>query len=328
MKYIRNNSTDPYYNLAFEEYVFHTFKDDDYILLWQNDRTVVVGKHQNTVEEVNLRRAGELGIKIVRRNSGGGAVYHDMGNLNFSFITGWNPDMQTDYDTFLIPVIRALSKIGVHAGKKGRNDLVVGGRKISGSAQCIHDGRLLHHGTLLIDSDLDVLSEVLNVQADKFLSKGVKSVRSRVANISEFAKTPCGAQLLMQLILESCAGDNIIDAFVPDNSQISHIEALAKKKYATREWNYGFSTVYSYRNSKRFPSGKIEVHVNVMDGMISQCKIFGDFMALTGVEDLEDAITGSRADRKALKGALEGFDIRRRYGFTLEELLECFEGIA
>jgi len=325
VKYIRNDSKDPYYNLAVEEYVHNNFKDDDYVLLWQNDRTVVIGKHQNAVEEVNTQRAEELGVKIVRRNTGGGAVYHDMGNLNFSYITNWDPEKNMDYDTFLKPVVHALFKFGVKAEKQGRNDLVVDGKKISGNAQCIHGGRILHHGTLLIDSDLSRMAELLNVTADKIESKGIKSVRSRVANIIEFAKEPIDAERLKEALTESFFERSEIDERILDETQTAEIKKLAHEKYETWEWNIGSFAEYSFKNSRRFPGGKIEVNLDVKNGIIKRCKIFGDFLALISVEELENAVIGCRADRNELRNALQGFELKRYYGFELEELLECFE---
>ena len=343
MKHIRNDSTDPYYNLALEEYVLTTFRDGQYILLWQNYKAVVIGKHQNAAEEVNIKRAEELGVKIVRRNTGGGAVYHDLGNLNFSFITDWDPDKDMDYDTFLKPVIHALSKFELEAEKQGRNDLVIDGKKISGNAQCISNpahtcliphsefripnsnkGRILHHGTLLIDSELSVMPELLNVPPDKIVSKGIKSVRSRVANINDFTVKPLDSDLLKKAILESFFnGGDVIEKFLT-GAQKKDVERLAKEKYETWEWNYGLSPAYSYKNAKRFPAGKVEVRLDVKNGIIENCKIYGDFLALVGVEDLETAVTGCRADINDLKRALEHFDLQRYYGITIDQLLECF----
>jgi len=324
MKYIRNDSTDPYYNLAFEEYVLHTFKDDDYILLWQNDGAVVIGKHQNAAEEVNLGRAEELGVKVVRRNTGGGAVYHDSGNLNFSYITDWTPEKDISYDVFLEPVIRALKRFGVNAEKRGRNDLVVDGKKISGNAQCLHAGRLLHHGTLLVSSDLSVMPEVLSVPDDKFVSKGIKSVRSRVANISRFTKEPIDIALLRQALAESFFEYGIIDERVPGAPDLDEIRRLVLEKYGTWEGNIGSAADYSYKNSGRYPGGKVEVRLDVKKGVIQRCKIYGDFLALIGVEELERAVVGHRTDRNELMDALSGFDLTRFFSITLDELLECF----
>ena len=325
MKYIRNDSTDPYYNLAFEEYVLHNLKDDDYILLWQNAPTVVIGKHQNAAEEVDLRRAAELGVHVVRRNTGGGAVYHDIGNLNYSFITGWSPEKDISYDIFLQPVICALAELGVCAEKRGRNDLIVGEKKISGNAQCIHGGRFLHHGTLLINSDLSVLPEVLKAADDKIKSKGIKSIRSRVANISEFTKTPVDPVILKDALAKSFFEGGSVEELILTTSQIAEIERLAADKYATWDWNIGSSPDYSYKNVRRFPGGGVEVRLDVRNGVIASCRIFGDFLALTSVEDLENAVAGCRQERAVLANALGRFEISRYFSFTLDELLDCFE---
>jgi len=325
VKYIRNDSTDPYYNLAFEEHALHTLRDDDYIMLWQNDRAVVIGKHQIAAEEVNLRRAEELGVRVVRRNTGGGAVYHDLGNLNFSYITDWDPEKGAGYDVFLDPVIHALERFGVTAEKRGRNDLVVDGKKISGNAQCIHAGRLLHHGTLLVSSDLSVMPEVLSIQDDKFASKGIKSVRSRVANISRFTKGSPDIALLKQALVESFFESGIIDEHIPAASETEDIRRRVTEKYGTWEWNIGSAADYSYKNSGRYPGGKVEVRLDVKKGVIERCKIYGDFLALIGVDELERAVVGCRAERNELAGALGGFELTRYFGITLDELLECFE---
>jgi len=324
MKYIRNDSNDPCYNLALEEYVLHNFKDDDYILLWQNAPAVVIGKHQNAAEEVDLRRAAELGAKVVRRNTGGGAVYHDMGNLNFSFITDWSPERDVSYDVFLEPVIRALMLFGVDTARRGRNDLVVGDRKISGNAQCIHGGRLLHHGTLLIDSDLSVLPQVLLAAGDKIISKGIKSVRSRVANINEFTRDTVTPAALKEALVGYFFNNGPIGEMVLDVIQTAEIERLAGDKYGAWEWNIASSPDYSYKNARRFPGGGVEVRLDVKNGVINACKIYGDFLALTGIEELENAVVGCRQDGSELEQALNGFELQRYYGFTLDELLECF----
>jgi len=324
VKYIPNDSTDPYFNLAAEEYVLHNLKDDDFFMLWRNAGTVVIGRHQNAMEEVDLRRAEELGVSVVRRNTGGGAVYHDPGNLNFSFFTGWSPERDISYDMFLEPVISALTKFGVRAEKRGRNDLVVEGKKISGNAQCVHGGRILHHGTLLVNSDLSVMPEVLSVPGDKIVSKGIKSVRSRVANICEFTKGQIDIESLKQALEESFFGNGTAARLVLSDSQIAKIEELADNKYRTWDWNIGSVADYSYRNARRFPGGRIEVRLDVKNGVIARCRVFGDFLALIGVEELENAVADCHPVRYELENALRGFDLPRYYGFTLDQLLECF----
>jgi len=198
---IVNDHTDPRINLAVEEYALNYLDPrEEYVILWQNEPTVVVGRNQNTVAEVNAPFIKERGIHVVRRLSGGGAVYHDFGNLNFTFIVDAQKEMVSNFEYFTRPVIQALASLGVEAEFSGRNDITIDGKKFSGNAQYWSKNRLLHHGTILFNSQLDVVQEALNVSADKLQSKGVKSVRSRVTNIYPYLKTP----LLLTSSKRSC----------------------------------------------------------------------------------------------------------------------------
>ena len=186
---IRNQSNDPRFNLALEEYVFYHFNpDQEYVILWQNEPSVIVGRNQNTIEEINYKFIKEHNINVVRRMSGGGAVYHDLGNLNYTFIVNSDQDVSSNFKKFTEPVVSALAKLGVQAAFSGRNDITIDGRKFSGNAQHYAKNRLLHHGTILFNSDLSVVQEALNVKIDKLQSKGIKSVRSRVTNVYPYLK--------------------------------------------------------------------------------------------------------------------------------------------
>src|SRR5690625_448825 len=188
MKFIDNKGiTDPYINLALEEYVLQHFGEKDtYLLFYINEPSIIIGKNQNSVEEINTEYVDKNNIKVVRRLSGGGAVYHDKGNLNFSFITKDDGDSFHNFAKFTEPVVKALNKLGVPAELIGRNDLLVEGRKISGNAQFSTKGRMFSHGTLMFDSEIDHVVRALNVRKEKIESKGIKSIRSRVANIKEY----------------------------------------------------------------------------------------------------------------------------------------------
>ncbi|MBQ9421818.1 MAG: lipoate--protein ligase [Lachnospiraceae bacterium] len=183
MIYMETGSTDPAYNLAFEEYVLNHRADGDYLLLWQNDNAVIIGQNQNTPEEINEAFVRAHGIKVVRRMTGGGAVYHDLGNLNYSFITDYNEDADVSIGRFTDAVVGALRSLGLDAESSGRNDILVGGKKISGTAQRISGHRILYHGTLLFDSDPEMIAGALHADPAKFASKSTKSVRSRVGGI-------------------------------------------------------------------------------------------------------------------------------------------------
>lgn len=325
MKYIRNTSLNPYYNLAFEEYVLNHFTDDEYLLLWQNDNTIVVGKNQNTVEEINQQAIEELSVKVVRRNTGGGAVYHDLGNVNFSYISDWNTESELSFERFLNPIVKALNSLGVEAMIKGRNDIVVQDRKISGNAQAIKHSRILHHGTLLFDSDLSMMQRVLNVSADKMASKGVKSVRARVANIKEFLMEDIIVSQFIDHIRESIFqfGDTD-EVFLTEQQQVE-IEELAKSKYESWDWNYGRSPESNFKSARKFDQGKLEVSLFIKEGVIESCKIWGDFLSLKDVTDIEKALTGIRYEPAEIRAVLNRFNLRMYFGLiSADEILSCF----
>jgi lipoate-protein ligase A len=325
MKYIRNTNVNPYFNLAFEEYILNNFRDDDYVLLWQNANTIVIGKHQNTPQEVNQEVVEELGVNVVRRNTGGGAVYHDLGNINFSFISNWKLENGINYEIFLEPIIKALNSIGVEAIKEGRNDLVVAGKKISGNAQMIIKDRILHHGTLLFDSDLTIMEKVLNVSPDKIASKGIKSIRARVANIKEFLQVDMDVSQFIDLLVESFFKYSETVEMRLTAHQLLEIETLATEKYQSWDWNYGNSPQSNYFNSVRLECGKVEISLFIDKGLIETCKIGGDFLALKDVADIERAMIGVKYNLDEIRSTLEGFNLGLYFGpTTTEEILHYF----
>ena len=242
MIYIENNSHDPTYNLAFEEYVFAKTKyDEPILLLWQNGPSVIVGKFQNTLEEINYDYIREKGIKVVRRNTGGGAVYHDLGNLNYSFIIP-NVEMKVDFKTFTTPIVKALRSYGIDAEQTGRNDILAGGRKFSGNAQQFSGHKLLHHGTLMFDVHMEDVADALNVKAGKFKSKATKSVRSRVTNLKPlFFEQNGGKDMTVlefkKLLLDWFGREYDLKTVELTEEQKKEIELLQKEKFATDRWN-------------------------------------------------------------------------------------------
>lgn len=326
MKYILSNSFNPCFNLALEEYIFKTVgMQEDFIILWQNENTIVIGRHQNTIEEINANFVQENNIKVVRRITGGGAVYHDLGNLNFSFITGYDKNNMIDYKKYTIPVINALKKLGVDAELSGRNDLTIDGKKFSGNAQSMHKGRILHHGTLLFDSNLDIIGKVLNVQLDKIQSKGIKSVRSRVTNIKDYLREGTDVNGFKELLLKNLFENNILEEYHLSENDLVSITKLKESKYDTWEWNYGKSPKFNFKNSKRFANGKLEVLLNVNSGLINECKIYGDFLALCSVDELEEKLRGIRYEKSAIEYILSSVNLTQYFGnITLDEILECF----
>ena len=260
MIYIINDSQDPYFNLASEEYIMNTFHvDEKYLMLWQNQPSIIIGKHQNTIEEINNEFVQENNIAVVRRLSGGGAVYHDLGNLNFTFIVKASDNsLDFDFKKFTEPVITALNRMGIPAEFNSRNDLSIEGKKFSGNAQYIRKGKCLHHGTLLFNTNLDHLEMALRVSSDKIESKGIKSIRSRVTNIYPYIKKTCSIEEFKNLLYDQfCLINEEIQSIYFSENDIKKIEELANSKYRTCEWNYGESHFFTIKKSDRFEFGNV-----------------------------------------------------------------------
>ena len=309
MKYIESNSTDPYFNLALEEYVFeHMPKDESYFMLWQNANTIVIGKYQNAFEEVNQRAVEERGIKVARRLSGGGAVYHDMGNLNFTFIVDQKDMKGMNFKIFVVPIVETLKGFGVEAEFSGRNDILVNGMKISGNSQYVRYGRVMHHGCIMLDSDLDKVADALKVREAKFKSKNSKSVRSRVTTINANAPRKISMQEFKSALKEHILGDESIEPYELTGEDLRKIEEIRNAKYATWEWNYGHSTVYEMTREEKFDSGLVTVHLTAKNGRIEAIRFYGDFFGNGEIEDLERALTGVILDNR-LEDRLEELDL-------------------
>ncbi len=324
MKYIVNNSNNPHYNLAFEEYCFKHLEinpDEDYVILWINGPAIIVGKNQNTLEEINKDYTDENNIKIVRRITGGGAVYHDLGNLNFSILTLDTGEGKIDFQKYNIPIVRALQKLGVNCELSGRNDMTIDGKKFSGIAQSVWKKRVLNHGTLLFDTDLEVLSKGLNVKQDKIASKGVKSVKSRVTNIRPYMKEDVDIHGFKDVLLNTIfsMADTEPTEYKLSDEDIKNIDELYNEKYNTWEWNYGSSPKFEYKNYKRFPFGSIDVRFNVIDGAIGETNIYGDFFGSKDVSILAEKLNGTNYERQAVKAAIKDEPLDKYFGNIREE---------
>jgi lipoate-protein ligase A len=326
LKYIENNSKDPFFNLAMEEHLFNSLssEDDGYFLLWQNEPTIVVGKFQNTLEEINQDFVNSEKVNVVRRISGGGAVYHDHGNLNYTFLVNSRREAPFDFAFYTKPIIDILNHLGVNAAFTSRNDLTIDGKKFSGNAQYMRKGKLLHHGTLLFDSDLDILTRALNVSEDKFLSKGIKSIRSRVTNILPHLPEPMDITAFKQAILENLTHDSKgITTHVLSEKDLETVNSLAEEKYRTWEWNYGSSPEFTEKKFSRFDGGKIEALLKVEKGIITNCRLYGDFFGNGNMEDIEKLITGIPYRKADLEKALEHIHLGHYFkGISRSEFLE------
>jgi lipoate-protein ligase A len=318
--------TDPRINLAIEEYALKTMDidKDSYLLFYINEPSIIIGRNQNTVEEIDTDYVDTNGIHVVRRLSGGGAVYHDLGNLNFSFITKDDGESFRNFKKFTEPVVQALAEMGVNAELLGRNDILVEGRKISGNAQFSTNGRMFSHGTLMFDTEIERVVKALKVRKDKIESKGIKSIRSRVANISEFLEEPMTIEQFRMEILKSIFdGEEKIQYMELTEDDWTKIRELSAERYANWDWNYGKSPKFNMQHSHRFPVGGIDVRLQVNKGIIEDVNIFGDFFGVGEVAEIEEKLRGVQYDRQSIGEALASIDITTYLGgITKEEFLQ------
>ncbi|CAM3148023.1 lipoate--protein ligase [Streptobacillus felis] len=326
MKYIINESNDTAYNIALEEYAFKKLLSEDMIfLLWINKPSIIVGRHQNTIEEINKEFVRENNIEVVRRISGGGAVYHDYNNLNYTIISKEDENKAFDFNSFSIPVIKTLESLGVKAEFTGRNDLEIDGKKICGNAQAYINGRIMHHGCLLFDVDLSVLSKALKVSKDKIESKGVKSVRARVTNIVDELPNKIDVKEFRDLLLEYMKKEYPqMTEYVFSEEEIAEINKAKEEKFGNWDWNYGKSPEYNLTRSMKFEKGKIEVFVNVIDSKIDNIKIYGDFFGIEDVAAVEDLLRGAKYEQKEVLDRLNSINISRYFaGISSEEVMKA-----
>lgn len=310
MKYIDWKETDPQINLAFEEYVFNQMdQDQSYFLLWQNDNAVIVGKHQNTIEEINQEYIRENDIKVVRRLSGGGAVYHDLGNLNFTFIVNDRGREQFDFQTFARPLVEALKTLGVNAEFNSRNDIAIDGKKFSGNSQYAKRGRILHHGTILFNSNLATIQSALKVKKDKIESKGIKSVKSRVTNITDYLDETYTMEDFKAALLKAMFANDNLEKITLSNEEIQAIEQLKTEKYATWDWNYGKSPQYNLRKERKCDFGLITVLLQVEKGEIKDLHFYGDYFGNGDIQELEALFIGVKPSEAALSEILINTDL-------------------
>ena len=362
MKYMETHSTDPAYNLAYEQYVLEHYLTGDYLMLWQNENTIVVGRNQNAAEEIDAAYAAEHGIRVVRRMTGGGTVYHDLGNLNYSFITDAGAPETHTIRRFTEPVCKALEKMGVHAETSGRNDILIDGKKVSGIAERIYKNRILHHGCILFRTDTSVLSAALRPDPSKFLSKGVKSVSSRVGNIYDFLPEPMTVREFWDRLKAELLNENFPETdqwnkefskndlpkaasaeiwtngkqsrlfydpaekpapVEPSPAELEEIAALAESKYRSWDWTWGHSPAYTYSSVGRFPGGTVKLMLNISHGIITDAAFSGDYMALTDCDEAVEALKGCRCTGEEIREALQRLDMEKLFGgITAENILQ------
>lgn len=306
--------TDPRINLAIEEHLLRNVAIEQPLLLFYiNEPSVIIGRNQNTIEEIDPTYVNTQGIHVVRRLSGGGAVYHDLGNLNFSFIT---PDKQYlhNFAMFTDPVIRVLNQLGVEAELRGRSDIFAAGKKISGNAQYASGGRMFSHGTLLFDTDIGQMLKALNPGQAEISSKAVQSVRNFVINIRELLSEEMDIQGLKQALLQGIFGNGEIPTYPLEPGDWSQIEQISAERYRQWDWNIGHSPKFNLTRRQRTPAGKIKVGIDVAKGRIQRIRFSGDFSGKRPVSEVEEHLRDVRYERDTLAAAVATLDIKAYFG--------------
>ena len=307
-------TTDPRLNLAIEEHLLRNVRLVEPLLLFYiNAPSVIIGRNQNSVEEIDPDFVRQNKIQVVRRLSGGGAVYHDLGNLNFSFITHGKQDLH-NFDKFTRPVVDVLQSLGVDAALQGKSDLFVDGKKISGNAQYASMGRMFSHGTILFDTNLENMLRAINPRQAKIESKAVQSVRSFVTNIREHLPEDMNIDQLRQALLVGIFGEGKIPVYPLTDSDWEQIQEIATQRYMTWDWNYGRSPASNIQKSEKLPIGTLDARIEVDKGRIQAIKIYGDFSGVQDVASLEMRLTGLRYDREVIEKALTGTDLEPYFG--------------
>lgn len=336
MYYVKNERNgqeihNPEINLAIEYYLLNEKHfDEPIVFFYINDDSIIVGKNQNTYEEVNTNYVEENNVKVVRRFSGGGAVYHDLGVLNFCFITKDDGKSFRNFKRFTQPIIDALHDMGVKGAElKGRNDLMINDQKFSGNAMYTSHGRMTAHGTLMLDSQIDAVVGALRPKKHKLESKGIKSVRSRVTNIKPFldeqyqnVNTKQFREMILLHLFEVNRLEDVKEYVLTDEDW-EEIDKFAEKYTANWQWNYGESPKFDLERSERLSVGTVEVKLNVDRGKISDIKIFGDFFGMGEISDVEDQLTGIDYNAQSIRQALEKIDIIHYIGdVPIDELVQ------
>ncbi len=296
MLLIHQTATEPYFNIAAEEHLLKNFSEDIFIL-YRNEPSIIVGKHQNTLAEINLDLVRRKQLKVIRRLSGGGTVYHDLGNLNYTFIVNGSVGNLVNFKKFTQPIVDVLQGLGVDATLSGKNDIRIGDKKISGNAEHIYKSRTLHHGTLLFSSNLEALNEAIDIDPNAYSDKAVKSIRSHVTNLSDSLKGSITIDELADLIVNHIKGIYPNShSFQFTNDDIDAIKLLVDNKYSTWEWNFAYSP--SYTLSKQIPLGNdiLKIFINVERGIISQISFEGNSLNKNKRLELEQILTGCPHD--------------------------------
>jgi len=318
MKFILNTQTDPAYNLAMEQMAFERVEDDVF-LLWRNSPAVIVGKNQNTFAEIAMDYVTNEHIRVIRRNSGGGAVYHDLGNVNYTFILN---DINVDsFHYAAAHITDFLQTLDIHAELQGRNDICIDGHKISGLAFYADKKRILFHGTLLYAADMEPLKKALQPKMN-IESKNVKSNPSKVTNIANHMTAPFPVEEFMARLQVYLQTAFEAKEYILNTEDKLRLQQLHDTQYNTYEWNFSHPIPFSFENTQRFQGGTVSVNCLVQDGVLQRCAFSGDFFGLLPVCDIEAALAGIPYEKEAIVRALSSFSIYDYfYMISLQDLM-------
>lgn len=324
MIYINSNSNSPYFNFALEEYLMteKDFGDEEIFLFWRTNPTVMIGRYQNTYCEINEKYVKENNINVVRRNSGGGTIYTDMGAWQFTFIEKNHKENVISFGKFTDPIVKALRKENIDAHFNSRNDLLIGSKKFSGNAQYRKDNVILHHGSILFDTDIKAMVQSITVAEDKIIAKGIKSVRERVINISEVMDEKITSEDFRNIMLESLLEDSKIYNLTDED--IKAVNKIEEEKFKSWNWNYGKNPVFNMNRWKRFDGGRVDFKLDIKNGIIKNCAIEGDFFLSGDIHKVQQAFVNCKYVKDDISQALDKLDIDSHfYKITKEDLLEC-----
>lgn len=323
MRYLINTCTDPYYNMAFDEYCLEYLNlDEPVFYLWQNRPSVIVGYNQNVHTEVNINYLEENDIALVRRVTGGGAVYHDWGNLNYT-IVGPSENLERDYPEYAALMMKVLQSLGVPVTLSGRNDILIDGKKVSGFAKRVCRNRLMVHGTLMYHVDLEVLAKVLNPSVTKLQSKGIASVRSRVANLKEYLPEIADVQMLCRRLKEILSCHYADTEYSLSDEDLANIRQLSDNKFSRWEWNYGRSPKAALKQSVRLSCGTVEVHLTLSENRIASCCFGGDFLGNLPAFEVEKVLQGVAYEADAIRECLSKIPIGQYFdGVVVDDLIK------
>ena len=329
MIYIETQSIDAAYHFSVEEYIVRYYPfSEEVFMIWQADKCAMIGSNQIVGSEIDTGYAIREGVQIVRRSSGGGTIYTDLGTFLFTMIQP-KPDegypLELARNEVAMPVAEALQKMGAPAKLEGRNDILVDGKKVSGLAQYISSGRVCTHGSLLFDADLDTLVRVLRVDDEKIRSKALRSVRSRVANLKDHLDHACSPNEFRELLKENLFSGWQVRELTLSDYDLAQIDLIFHEKYGDPSWTHQQSPKFSYRNSKRFTGGKVEVYLDIEKGTVASCSIRGDFLAVVPIRGLESMLENRLFLRQSFSGALAGVALQPYLGnISIDEFLSCF----